>query len=298
MRQGITDEQDRLLVSWLGSYTVVRDYSWPLQDTNVLHVATQSGAGYIVKASTTSHHIRREIEVHGAGLEALQGRVPVLRHACAQAGILVTEFLPGTLVEGTAAEDDPETYRQAGALLRSLHRPAGASPHYAKALAKKTRAWMDRAHALLPESQLNKLGQELDGLNLGAVELVTTHGDYQPRNWLQDNGEVKVIDFGRADHRPWVHDLVRLSHQQFLGKPDLKDAFHHGLGRNVGPADTDIWRLENLNQAIGTVVWAHQVGDTAFEESGRNMVERLLEPVADGTASHRRPHIPGPAHPC
>jgi hypothetical protein len=278
MRQGITDEQNRLLVSWLGSYAVIRDYSWPLQDTTVLHVATPSGAGYIVKASTTSHHIRREIAAHGAGFDGLDGRVPALQHASAQAGILVTEFLPGTLVEGTPAEDDPETYRQAGVLLRSLHRPAGASSHYASALAKKTRAWMHGAHSLLPEAKLNKLAQALDGLNPGTVELVTTHGDYQPRNWLQDTGQVKIIDFGRADTRPWVHDLVRLSHRQFLGRPDLADAFHHGLGRHV-PADTDMWRLENLNQAIGTVVWAHQVGDAAFEQSGRDMVERVLELV-------------------
>ncbi|MGW6199374.1 phosphotransferase family protein [Kribbella sp. NPDC055110] len=28
--------------------------------------------------------------------------------------------------------------------------------------------------------------------------LVPTHGDWQPRNWLVDNGTVRVIDFGRA----------------------------------------------------------------------------------------------------
>lgn len=276
MRQGITDEQSRLLTSWLGSYTVVRDYSWPLQDTNVLHVVTPSGAGFIIKASTTSHHIHREIAAHAAGLEGLDGRVPALRHASAKSGILVTEFLPGTLVEGTPAENDPETYRQAGELLGILHRPAGASPHYAKALATKTRAWMERAHGLLPETQLTDLAHELDDLDPGVVQLVATHGDYQPRNWLQDNGQVKVIDFGRAERRPWVHDLVRLSHQQFLHRPGLADAFHAGLGKTVGPAEAELWRLENLNQAIGTVVWAHQMGDTAFEQAGRAMVERVL----------------------
>ena len=276
MRQGITDEQNRLLASWLGSFTVVRDYSWPLQDTNVLHVVTLSGANFIIKASTTSHHIHREIAAHAAGFEGLDGRVPALRHASARAGILVTEFLPGTLVEGTPAEDDPETYRQAGALLGSIHRPAGSSRHYANALAIKTRAWMDLAHGLLPETQLTSLARNLDALNPGTVELVATHGDYQPRNWLQDNGQIKVIDFGRAERRPWVHDLVRLSHQQFVQRPELAEAFHAGLGRTVGPAEADLWRLENLNQAIGTVVWAHQMGDTAFEQAGRDMVERVL----------------------
>ncbi|RAX45300.1 aminoglycoside phosphotransferase family protein [Arthrobacter sp. AQ5-06] len=276
MRQGITEEQSRLLTSWLGEFSVVQDYSWPLQDTNVLHVATPPGEEFIVKASITSHHIHREIAAHAGGFDGLHGRVPTLRHASAKAGILVTEFLTGILVEGTPAEDDPETYRQAGELLARIHRPAGDSSTYAKTLTIKTRAWMDRAHGLLPESQLESFEQELEALRPGVVQLAATHGDYQPRNWLQDNGQIKVIDFGRADRRPWVHDLVRLSHQQFVHRPELADAFYAGLGRTVGPADADMWRLENLNQAIGTVVWANQMGDTAFEEAGRNMVERVL----------------------
>lgn len=275
MRHGITDEQNRLLTSWLGNFTLVRDYSWPLQDTSVLHVVTPSGA-FIVKASTTSHHIRREIAAHSLGFAGLEGRVPGLRHASVEAGILVTEFLRGTLVEGTPAENDPETYRQAGQLLRTIHQPAGDSRHYAKALAMKTRAWMDRAHGLLTETDLKRLQHELGRLNPGTATLVATHGDYQPRNWLQDNGQIKVIDFGRADKRPWVHDLVRLTHQQFVKGPGLAEAFQEGLGRTVGPAEDDLWRLENLNQAVGTVVWAHQVGDAAFEEAGRGMVERVL----------------------
>ena len=276
MCRGITDEQSRLLASWLGSFNVVRDYSWPLQDTTVLRVVTPPGEEFIVKASTTSHHIRREIAAHNVGFDGLAGRVPVLRHASAQVGILVTEFLSGALVEGTPAEDDPETYRQAGALLQRIHRPAGASAHYAKALTAKTRSWMDRAHGLLPEDRLNTLAQELEALEPGVVQLVATHGDFQPRNWLQEKGQIKVIDFGRADARPWLHDLVRLSHQQFVGRPQLAAAFYDGLGMMVGPDDADLWRLENLNQAIGTVVWANQVGDTAFEQAGRAMVERLF----------------------
>jgi Ser/Thr protein kinase RdoA (MazF antagonist) len=276
MCPGITDEQSRLLASWLGTFSVVGDYSWPLQDTAVLHVATPRGDEFVIKASTTSHHIRREIAAHGVGFEGLTGRVPVLRHASAEAGILVTEFLRGTLVEGTPAEDAPETYRQAGELLQKIHRPAGVSGHYARALRAKTHSWMKRAHGLVPEGQIGSLARELEALEPGAVELVTTHGDYQPRNWLQENGQVKVIDFGRADKRPWVHDLVRLSHQQFVGRPELEAAFYDGYARMVGASETDLWRLEHLNQAIGTVVWANQVGDAAFEQAGRTMLERVL----------------------
>lgn len=91
-----------------------------------------------------------------------------------------------------------------------------------------------------------------------------------------DGETIKVIDFGRADARPWVHDLVRLTHQQFLGRPALAEAFYSGLGKQPTGAEAGVWHLENLNQALGTVVWAHKIGDAAFEQSGVERLERIL----------------------
>lgn len=273
----VTDEQKLLLTSWLGPFTVVRDYSWPLQDTSVLHVSTPAGGSFIVKASTTSHHIRREIAALTPGLPAeLRGKASFLRHASEAAGILVTEYLPGNPVEGSPAEHCPETYRQAGVLLARLHRPAGMSGEYPKKLAYQTRLLIRRAQGLLAGATLRRASDALARLEPGPVQLVTTHGDYQPRNWLEDDGEVKVIDFGRADARPWVHDVVRLAHQQFLGRPVLEEAFYAGLGRRISRPETGIWHLENLNQALGTVVWAHRVGDAVFQQSGVERVERIV----------------------
>ncbi|WP_066278784.1 aminoglycoside phosphotransferase family protein [Arthrobacter sp. OY3WO11] len=276
MPASVTDEQNRLLRSWLGPFRVVKDYSWPLQDTSVLHVSTPDGGSFIVKASTTSHHIRREIAALAPGLPRLHGSAPVLRQASVKAGILVTEFLPGTSVEGTEAEYQPGTYRQAGALLAQLHRPAGTSADYTKKLAYQTQLLIRSAEGLLAAGLRARAAEELASITPAPVELVTTHGDYQPRNWLVDGGRIKVIDFGRADARPWVHDLVRLTHQQFLGRPALAEAFYGGLGKHPKSAEADVWQLENLNQALGTVVWAHKIGDAAFEQSGVERLERIL----------------------
>ncbi|MFJ5955497.1 aminoglycoside phosphotransferase family protein [Paenarthrobacter sp. NPDC092416] len=277
MTAAITNKQLSLLSLWLGNYTVLHDYSWPLQDTTVLHVSTPGSGECIIKASVTSHHIRREISAYSNGLPGLEGKVPVLKHAAPDAGLLVTSYLPGVLVAGTAAETAPETYRQAGAPLATLHRPVGTSRDYAVSLAKKTHSWINRAHGLVPEDKLRRLAADLAALDPGPAQLVTTHGDYQPRNWLHEHGTVKVIDFGRAEARPWVHDLVRLSHQQLLASPGLSAAFYDGFGRGVSSdSERALWRLENLNQAIGTVVWAHQVGDPGFEQQGLGMVDRAL----------------------
>lgn len=294
MPEGITERQQSILTSWLGRYEVVVDHSWPLQDTTVLQVKDVQGHQLIIKASETSHHIRREIAAYSRGMPGLDGRVPVMLQSAADARLLITRFLPGTLVAGTPAEQEPETYRQAGVILAALHQPAGTSHSYVRALKTKTGSIIKRAGSLLPRQTLEQLTVALDGIVAGPAELVTTHGDYQPRNWLTDDGETKVIDFGRAELRPWVHDLVRLSHQQFLGHPRLSEAFYKGLGRTVESGqDRQLLRLESLNQAIGTVVWAHDVGDPVFERQGVEMVERVLNHNAGSLTAHvEPPHMP------
>ncbi|WP_284986105.1 aminoglycoside phosphotransferase family protein [Arthrobacter sp. fls2-241-R2A-172] len=277
VKDGISEEQQRLLSSWLGPFEVISDHSWPMQDTTVLQLGTPDGGRFIVKASQTSHHVRREIAAYSRGMPGLEGRVPSLVHASTDARLLVTRFLPGILVAGSPAEHIPDTYRQAGALLARLHSPAGVSRSYMRSLAARTRAVIGKAQGLLAEDLVRRLTEEVAAVELSPVELVTSHGDYQPRNWLYDDGEVKVIDFGRADLRPWVHDLVRLTHQQFLADAALATAFQEGLGRAVtSPEEVSAWRLENLDQAVGTVVWAHSIGDESFEQQGVAMVERVL----------------------
>ncbi len=283
----LTTRQRELLNQWLGPFEVIADHSWPLQDTAVLQLrAVGSGNGdgdgngngknFIVKASSTSHHIAREIRAHQSGVPSLPGRIPTMRFSSMEDGILVTDFIPGTLVQGTPAEFDASTYRQAGQLLALLQQPHGESLEYFPALKAKTVDVLARSEDLLSAHEHARLNLEIGGLRPGTVSLTFTHGDYQPRNWLLNDERINIIDFGRADDRHWTSDLVRLHHQQFQGRPDLEAAFYAGYGREVDAAETDIWRLENLNQAVGTVLWAHQIGDAVFEQQGREMVERLL----------------------
>jgi len=78
----------------------------------------------IVKAGgATIHHIARELRAHREWLGPWRsiGRGPRLVRADPDAKLLVTDFLRGRLVEGTADEHRPDTYRQAGELLALLH---------------------------------------------------------------------------------------------------------------------------------------------------------------------------------
>lgn len=106
------------------------------------------------------------------------------------------------------------------------------------------------------------------------MRVVPTHGDWHPRNWLIDQGIVRVIDFGRFAMRPASTDLTRLAAQQWNGHPELEAAFFDGYGDD--PRDPELWRLEALRQAVGTACWAHKVGDEAFEQQGHRMLVEAL----------------------
>ena len=101
-----------------------------------------------------------------------------------------------------------------------------------------------------------------------------THGDWQPRNWLIHQGVVGIIDFGRADLRPAYTDLARLAAQQFQSAPALESAFLDGYGGD--PREPDTWHRAQLREAVNTAVWAHQVGETAFEQQGHRMIATAL----------------------
>lgn len=108
----------------------------------------------------------------------------------------------------------------------------------------------------------------------GGARVVPTHGDWQPRNWLIDEGVVRVIDFGRADLRPPTEDFVRLARQDFARDPDLEAAFIDGYGSD--PREPDAWRRALVGEAVGTAVWAHGVGDEEFEQFGHQLLTGLF----------------------
>lgn len=107
----------------------------------------------------------------------------------------------------------------------------------------------------------------------GGSDVVPTHGDWQPRNWLIDDAVVRVIDFGRADLRPPTEDFVRLARQDFARNPLLESAFFEGYGRD--PREPEQWRRSLVGEAVGTAVWAYGVGDDRFESFGHRLLHTL-----------------------
>jgi phosphotransferase family enzyme len=271
----LDERQRELLAEWLPRAEVVKDLSWGLVGTTVLELL-QDGDRYVAKAGDAAdRHIAREVEAHETWLKpwTTHNRAPELVHGDGKAKLLVTRYLPGELVEGTHHERSPETYRQAGELLAQLHGQLAIEGDFEAGENQKSLAWLGKPHRIAPDV-VDQLRELIGSWPTPTTDLVPTHGDWQPRNWLIHHGAVSAIDFGRAGLRPAYADFGRLAAQQFRTEPALEQAFLAGYGSD--PRDPDSWHRQRVREAIGTAAWARQVGDQAYEQQGLRMLAEVL----------------------
>ncbi|MBW9093707.1 aminoglycoside phosphotransferase family protein [Microbacterium jejuense] len=259
---------------------VVADLSWNQVETVVLRVRRRDAEFVVKAAGPDAHHFGRELDAHLSGLLSVwcdTGHAPVLRHHDREARVLVTAWLPGELAYRTPWGVDPEVHRRAGVLLREFHAQAVRPSEGTDAAATvRARAWLDTPHAIAPDVEA-RLRSMLAALPAIEVDLVPTHGDWQPRNWLVDGDEVRVIDFGRFAFRPAATDFARLAVQEWREDPACEAAFFDGYGDD--PRHPEHWLSIRLREAIATACWAHQVGDAEFEAQGHRMIAELLAEV-------------------
>ncbi|WP_353111851.1 aminoglycoside phosphotransferase family protein [Microbacterium sp.] len=275
-------EQRDWLRERLPDAVLVRDMSWRLMASTVLRVRS-GGADYVVKAGgPENHHIGREIAAHPRRTAALtsSGHAARMLDADPDLRVMLLEHLPGVLVEGTPAEWRPDTYVQAGDLLRRLHaQETREDPDHERIATDRALGWLDQPHRVDPDAE-RAARRILERAETPSVRVVPAHGDWQPRNWLispdaeAGDGVIRVIDFGRFAFRPANSDLGRLAGQQWRGRPDLERAFFDGYGED--PRDPVLWPLHLLREAVGTACWAFKVGDTAFEQQGHRLLSEAL----------------------
>lgn len=272
----LSAQQRALLDQWLPGASVARDHGWGLVPTTVLEMV-HAGSRFIVKAGGEGdRHIERELQAHLNWLRpwTSRGRAPTLEHGDARAKLLVTRYLPGELVLGSEHADAPSIYRQAGELLALFHAQTVVTDgDFERRENEKSLALLNGRHRI-PAAAVERLRAEIVAWPTPAANLVPTHGDWQPRNWLVHNEVVSVIDFGRAAMRPALTDFARLAAQEFLRDPNLEQAFLDGYGTD--PRRTGAWHRAQVREAIGTAAWAHRVGDEAFEAQGHRMIDAAL----------------------
>lgn len=276
-RGRLSDLQAAHIARWFPGAQLLEDMSWNLVDTVVFDVDSGRGRVVVKAAGPDGHHIGREITAYQGFTDVLarSGRASQLLHQDRAANILVIWYVEGSLVMGSDAEFSPDTYRQAGTLSRAFHGQAErVDPDWDGDAVAKSLSWLDKPHRIEPD-KARRLRAILADRQPKPVVVVPTHGDWQPRNWLADDGIIKIIDFGRFAWRPAVSDFCRLAAQQWKLDRRLEDAFFVGYGGD--PRTPDQWRMFAVHEAIGTAVWAYQVGDEPFESQGHRMIAEALE---------------------
>lgn len=275
-RDRLSETQTAWVEARLRDPQLVRDMSWNLIESIVLWVRTSDREVVVKAGDSGNHHIDREIAAHPLFTRPLTstGHAARLLDAFPEQRVMLLEYLTGELLEGTDAELLPDTYTQAGELLRRLHtQESREDADYEARTTRRALSWLDGPHRI-EDSAAREARRILESDSAPPVSVVPTHGDWQPRNWLIDEGTVRVIDFGRFAFRPAATDLVRLTAKQWRGRPDLEQAFFAAYGDD--PRDPARWRLHALREAVGTACWARKVGDDTFEAQGHRMLAEAL----------------------
>lgn len=269
------------LVAWaasqFGTVELIADHSWPHGESRVLSVRDASDNPIVVKSFRQALHFERECHGYLFASPILGDAVPRLLATDDDHHFLAVTHLPGALAQ-LAHDCDPPTHARAARLLRRLHDAAPA--RLDAELGARMRASFERYAArcgdLVTSAELSAVRALLQHIEGSPIPVVTCHGDFSPRNWLVDDGTVRLIDFGRFQRDHWSSDVLLLSRRYWVAHPDLRDAFFTGYGRTLDELEQPYVRASRARWAIGTIVWSREHDDAPFEQLGRDALADLL----------------------
>lgn len=153
-------------------------------------------------------------------------------------------FVASTVPGRPADPLSPHSHRRAGELLATIHdlgRTVEVDRKAWRAWSRVTRRRTERALRVCEELGVAVPAAVVDrcvaGIaELGPLPMASCHGDYLPKNWL-DDGVLRLIDFGEAMPRPRGVAFARLHVGVWWERPDLVEAFHEGYGTPLTEAD-------------------------------------------------------------
>ena len=266
----------------LGACDVVRFCGWDHAESNVWEVLADEKR-YYLKQHKQPRKFQQEVYAYQNWTLHLTG-VPKLVAIHKGPHALLLSAVPGVLAQEveTGEVREREVYRRAGAFLRQLHdlpfEDTDPLP-LADALLKRSEAWTKRGEGVLGLRTVDWVrGQLEEAVNIirqRGWTRVPCHRDYTARNWLLDGDDVYVIDFEHAKPDLFLSDFEKLFSEVWLRRPDLQEVFFEGYGRSLTNEEAGILKRLAAHGAFITVVWAREHRDAAFEQQGREVLERL-----------------------
>ncbi len=218
-------------------------------------------------------------------LAATELNSPSLVAVSQDLGALLLTEAPGEILEETDAstEDQIAMYCAAGRVASQIHQ-LDVDPHEAgPERLYDSLIWERYLAAAVPYLDAGTLRwierTVADDDLFHGLDIVPTHADFSPRNWLiaRDGPAVSfgLIDWERARAGYWPEDAQRLAFDYWLKEPRLREAYFEGYGRMPTLAEERQMNLICLANALGTVSWATEREDFEFAEFGRRTIELL-----------------------
>lgn len=289
---GSGDLRDELLAfatHVLGPCELIADCSWGHRMSSVIRLRDRAGVTWFLKRHNDRERYLAEVTAYHRWVFVLGRRAPRLRAFNDSLGALILSAVPGeppawpaeTIDDGSdgTLAKDAALQHSAGALLRQLHEGQPAVPwdDFAAAKSEEFDQLAPIAAGLLTTSELAAARSQVSELTgQPCPGKVVCHRDYTPRNWLVDAGTVYVIDFEWSRLDVWVSDLARLHLGIWATRPDLREAFMSGYGRDLAAADGAIMHGCAVLTGVWMLVKAHESGQRSFEDGSREALLRLM----------------------
>jgi Ser/Thr protein kinase RdoA (MazF antagonist) len=273
----------------LGPCELEQDYSWAHGMSAVLRLRDARGVSWFAKQHRERDRHEAEVTAYRQWVLALSGHAPRLHAADDVRSALIVSAIPGEPVPWPAADLRalPDTdrlaeqalQREAGVLLRRFHDAQRPVPwdDWGTAKVAEFDGLIPMASRLLGKRDLALVRAEVATLSgLPCPGQVPCHRDYTPRNWLVKDGVQYVIDFEHARLDVWLADLARLHLGIWPDRPDLKEAFLAGYGRQLSETDHAILQGVAALTATWLIVKAREIRQPALEDAFRAALQRLL----------------------
>ncbi|MCW2912266.1 MAG: hydrolase [Actinomycetia bacterium] len=285
MASGLPDALAAFASASVGEVVGVVDRSWARENSAVWELTTASAGRFFLKRHPSSKFHEREVTALRQLMPCLErDRAPEL--VAADRGLLavVVTALPGEVALGAAlpVAEERELYLQAGLLASRIHslgiEVSGAQGF--EGVVGRCEEHLREADGLLASQEVALVRECAARLAVVAPSLPVnaTHGDFQPRNFLWDRNQrrLALIDFERAELGPPIRDLVRLESGPWDGRPDLREAFLNGYGRQLTARERAALLCMEALDTLSGLLWSTEHGDVEVAQRARASFARLL----------------------
>ncbi len=287
----------------LGAVDVIADHTraHPGLRAGVRRLRAATGE-YCVKTHHDPAHWASEAHGYEQWVHVFGAHAPRLIAVRDEAPLaLIVSALPGRVLEDQMLSPEREcaVWRAAGAALARLHAingeafgpcrrdgvcsgvPMNDACAYVSA---EFDGWLERGARMncLDADELAIVRRVREWIPAFAGERPTAcHRDYCPANWLvTDAGDWSgVIDFEFAYWDVRAADVSRHPQWEWIGRPDLEEAFDAGYATVRRPVDAEQRTVARACYALAAIVWGRESGYRGFEREGRVALKHVGEAI-------------------